>query len=104
VDIRLRRPIYIAIASHFEPVGAGDREMRVLPPARQRSAIMADTPKTPMTRAEYEAQIMQHSLEVLEKSYRLLKETDALLASRRPQAGEIRSDQDADRESEQSRE
>jgi hypothetical protein len=65
---------------------------------------MADTPKTPMTRAEYEAQIMQHSLEALKRSYRLLEETDALLASRHPQANEQSSGREADRESERSSE
>ena len=65
---------------------------------------MADTPKTPMTRGEYDAQIMQHSLEALKRSYRLLKETDVLLASKHPQAGEPNSDQEAGQEPEQSRE
>jgi hypothetical protein len=55
---------------------------------------MVDDAKTPMTRAEYDAQIMRHSLEALERSYRLLKEADVLLTSKHPQAGEPRSDQD----------
>jgi hypothetical protein len=58
--------------------------------------MMADNPKTPTTRAEYDAQMMQHSLEALEKSYRLLRETDALLTSKHPQVGEPISDQESD--------
>jgi len=78
--------------------------MRALPPARQRSTIMADTPSNPTTRAEYEAQIMRDSLEALKRSYRLLKETDVLLASKRPQAREPRSDREAEQNPERSRE
>ena len=54
---------------------------------------MADTPKTLTTRDEYEAQIMQHSLEALKRSYRLLRETDALLTSKHPQVDERQSEQ-----------
>ena len=43
---------------------------------------MANTPKSPMTRAEYDAQILQNSREVLAQSYRVLRETDALLTAR----------------------
>ena len=63
---------------------------------------MADNPKTSTTRAEYDAQMMQHSLEALNKSYRLLKETDALLASKHPQGGKPGPDQESDRVSERS--
>jgi hypothetical protein len=59
---------------------------------------VADTPKTPMTRAEYDAQIMRASREALEQSYRVLKETDALLTSRSPQPHVPRPDQDDDSE------
>ena len=76
--------------------------MLVLPPARLWGAIMADNSKTPMSRAEYDAQMMQHSLEALNKSYRLLKETEALLASKHPQDGKPGSDQESDRVSERS--
>jgi hypothetical protein len=98
-----RAPHIPVIAGHSDFVGAGDREIRVLPPARLWSAIMADNPKTPMTRAEYDAQIMQHSLEALEKSYRLLKETGDLLTSQHPQVGRPGSDQEPDRVPERSR-
>ena len=84
----------IALTSHSEVVGAGDRERCVLPPARPRSAAVADTPKTPMTRAEYDAQIMRASREALERSYRVLKEADAVLTSRTPQPNETGPDQD----------
>jgi hypothetical protein len=63
---------------------------------------VADTPKTPTTRAEYDAQIMRDSREALERSYRVLKETDALLTFRTPQPHAPRPDQDKD--SERSRE
>ncbi|MBB3021532.1 hypothetical protein FHR70_004633 [Microvirga lupini] len=43
---------------------------------------MANTPKTPMTRAEYDAQILQNSRKALVQSYRVLRETDALLTIR----------------------
>ena len=55
---------------------------------------MADTPKTPMTRAEYDAQIMRASRETLERSYRVLKEADALLTSKTPQPHAPRPEQD----------
>lgn len=64
---------------------------------------MADTPKTPMSRAEYDAQIMRHSLEALKRSYRLLKETDPLLASKHPQASEPRSGQGSHQDPERNR-
>ena len=103
MDLWVGRPILTVITSHSDAVGAGDREMRVLPPARPRSAIVANTPKTPTTRADYDSQVMQYSLEALERSYRLLKETDALLTSKHlPVRGAI-SDQEPDEHSERSR-
>src|SRR3712207_1292658 len=98
LDVGIGRPIFITITSHSDPVGAGDRERRVLPPARLRSAAVADTPKTPMTRAEYDAQIMRASREALERSYRVLKDADAVLTSRTPQPNETGPDQDEDSE------
>ncbi|MCB8820901.1 hypothetical protein [Microvirga rosea] len=59
---------------------------------------MADTPKTPMTRAEHDAQIMRDSREALERSYRVLKETDTLLRSAIARPIEPRPDQDEDAE------
>ncbi|MEE1613667.1 hypothetical protein [Microvirga sp. CF3016] len=64
---------------------------------------MADNPKTPTTRAEYDAQMMRHSLDALKKSYRLLKETGDLLASNYPQAGKPRPHQEPDQDSGRSR-
>lgn len=55
---------------------------------------MADTPKKPMTRAEYDAQVMRLSLEALERSYRLLKDTAALLTAEPQRAAEPLSDHD----------
>ncbi len=49
---------------------------------------MAQTPKTPATRAEYDARILRHSWKALAESYRVLRETDALLPSQDRQAVE----------------
>ncbi|KLK92375.1 hypothetical protein AA309_15500 [Microvirga vignae] len=49
---------------------------------------MANAPKTPVTRAEYDAQVIQNSREVLAQSYRVLRETDALVASQHPRPAE----------------
>jgi len=65
---------------------------------------MADTPKTPMSRAEYDVQIMRHSLEALKRSYQLLEETNAHLAAKRPQASEPGSDQGSRQDPERDRE
>ena len=100
MDLWVGRPILTGITSHSEPVGAGGREMRVLPPARPRSAIVADTPKRPTTRADYDSQVMQCSLEALERSYRLLKETDALLTDNQSRRSEPGSDQEPEQKRE----
>ena len=45
---------------------------------------MTENSKTPMMRTEYDARILQYSRESLAHSYRVLRETDALLAFQSP--------------------
>ena len=61
---------------------------------------MADSPQKPMTRAEYDAQIMQASLEALARSRELLRTIDAQLPPKRLQSGELPPDLEPEQERE----